>query len=132
MASPTQDGLYLDSEKVRARLERLAKRFPDEAARALYQEAEVEMTEAKRRTPVDTGALRGSGHVERPDVGLSNISVALQFGGPAAPYALKVHEDLDAFHRVGQAKFLESTLMESRPYMAARIARRLQLDRMLA
>ena len=36
-----------------------------------------------------------------------------------------VHENLDAFHRVGQAKFLESVLVESRPYLAARVARRM-------
>lgn len=126
------DGAELDIAKVRARLERLAARMPTEAARALYAEAEVEMTEAKKRTPVDTGALRSSGHVDPPQTTFSgDVSVTLGFGGPAVNYALKVHEDLEAYHRVGQSKYLESTLMESRPYMAARIARRINLERLL-
>lgn len=128
----TDTGAEVDTVKVRASLDRLASRFPNEVARALYAEAQVEMTEAKRRTPVDTGALRSTGHVDAPDVGIGgDVSVTLGFGGPAAPYAVKVHEDLDAYHKVGQSKFLESTIMESRPYMASRIARRIQLERML-
>lgn len=94
-------------------------------ARALRAEAEIEMTEAKRRTPVKTGALRASGHVEGPIWERDDLYVRLVFGGPAAPYAVRVHEDLEAFHRVGQAKFLESTLMESVPYLARRVAERI-------
>jgi len=125
-------GVEVDTAKVRASLDRLASRFPNEVARALYEEAQIEMTEAKRRTPVKTGALRSTGHVDDPTVSFGgDISVTLGFGGPAAPYAVKVHEDMDAFHRVGQSKYLESVIMESRPYMAARIARRIQLERLL-
>jgi hypothetical protein len=53
--------------------------------------------------------------------------VRMAFGGPAAPYAIKVHEDLEAFHRVGQAKFLESVLLESAPHLAQRVSRRIRL-----
>lgn len=102
-------------------------RLRERAATALYQEAEIEMTEAKKRTPVDTGALRSSGFVEPPVASGDEISVRLGFGGPAAPYAIIVHEDLSALHPVGQAKFLESTILESAPYMAARVAKRLGL-----
>jgi len=120
---------------------------------ALRAEAEIEMTESKRRVPVDTGALRASGHVEGPEgrtrqmlqfgggrssgrgstrfaagpaVG-ADVSVRLVYGGPAAGYAVAVHENVEAFHRVGEAKFLERPLNESAPFMAARIARRLQI-----
>ncbi len=95
------------------------------AGRALREEAEIEMTEAKRRTPVDTGALRASGRVEGPQLAAGDVYVTLSFGGPAAPYALFVHENLDAYHKVGQAKYLESTLNESRPHMASRLAKRI-------
>jgi hypothetical protein len=118
-------------DRVIARLERLAQRFPDEVGNALRAEAEIEMTEAKKRTPVKTGALRGSGHVTGPERSWRDIAVVLSFGGPAAPYAVRVHEDLTAFHRVGQAKFLESVLRESEPYMAARVAHRIDLMRLL-
>lgn len=93
---------------------------------ALLAEAEIEMTEAKKRTPVDTGALRGSGHVGGPFRRNGGIEVVMGFGGPAAPYAIHVHERLDVFHRVGQAKFLESVLLESAPYFPQRVAERIR------
>lgn len=93
---------------------------------ALVAEAEIEMTEAKRRTPVLTGALRGSGHVGGPFVRNGNVEVVLSFGGPAAPYAVSVHERTDVLHRNGQAKFLESVILESAPYLAARVANRIR------
>lgn len=118
---------------VKRRLAALTKSFPEEAGRALRAEAEIEMTEAKKRTPVLTGALRASGHVTGPQARLpfsrAPIEVKLAFGGPAAPYALFVHENLEAFHAVGQAKYLESVLNESAPHMPARIAHRIQMSR---
>jgi hypothetical protein len=94
--------------------------------RAMREEAEIEMTEAKRRTPVDTGALRASGHVEGPDKNGQTFDVTWVFGGAAAPYAIYVHENEEAFHPVGQAKFLESVVNESRSSMAARLAARMR------
>jgi hypothetical protein len=43
--------------------------------------------------------------------------------------AIVQHERIDFFHKVGQAKYLESVLNESRPYMGARIARRVDLNK---
>ncbi len=115
------------ADVVIANLRAIAASMPQQIGRALREEAEIEMTEAKRRTPVDTGALRASGHVEEPQVNGADVSVMLGFGGAAAPYALVVHDNIEAFHPVGQAKFLESTLAESRPFLADRIARRLNV-----
>jgi hypothetical protein len=98
-------------------------------AQALQAEAEIEKTESMRRTPVDTGNLRATHIVTKPEIHGDRVTVRIAVGGPSAPYALRVHEDLQAFHRVGQAKFLESTLKESAPFMATRIARRLQFDK---
>jgi len=120
---------------MKAKIMKLARNFPDEVGRALYQEAQVELTEIKRRTPVDTGNLRASEHVTLPLIvprGESRtISVLIVAGGVAAPYALYVHEDPDAFHKVGQWKFIESVLFESRSYMAIRVAKRISLNRAL-
>lgn len=117
-------------------LRKIAAKFPDRVAAAIYQEAQIEMTEAKRRTPVDTtkdaphpGQLRASGRVHTPVRKGRNISVTMSFGGAAADYAIYVHEILTNFHPVGQAKFLESTLNESRSSMAARIAARVDLNK---
>jgi hypothetical protein len=97
------------------------------AARALEAEAELEMTEAKRRTPVKTGNLKGSGLVHPAQRSGDVWSVVMSFGNAAVTYALKVHEDVNAFHRSGQAKFLESVLLESVPYLAQRVAARLRV-----
>lgn len=115
--------------ELKAALQRLAAEIPQDVARAMYEEAHVERLESMRRTPVDTGALKGSHEVHAPKFGLRDITVDITVGGPSAPYALFVHEDLEAFHKSGQAKFLESTILESAPYMAARIARRVLLSR---
>lgn len=117
------------------KLRQVASKFPDHVAAALYQEAQIEATEMKRRTPVDTrpnaphpGNLRNSIHVEGPDRRGRSISVTIATGAQA-PYAIFVHEDPDAFHPVGQWKFMESVLQESRPHMAARIANRVNLNK---
>lgn len=118
-------------------LKKVADKFPDRVAAALYMEAQIEMTEAKRRCPVDVsrhaphpGQLRNSGRVHEPVRKGRHISVTLSFGGAAIDYAVYVHENPDAFHRVGQWKYLESVLNESRPYMAERIGRRIHLNTM--
>lgn len=112
----------------------IAQRWPERVAAGLYQEAEIEVTEMKKRTPVDTrpnaphpGNLRRSIHVEPPDMSERRISVTVATG-PEAPYAIYVHENPDAFHPIGEWKFMESVLNESRPFMAARVARRIHLD----
>lgn len=92
------------------------------AAAALFREGERIMTVAKGRTPVDTGALRGSGHVVPPETTAAGATVLLGFGGSAAPYAIYVHEDLTARHVVGEAKFLERSVDEARRGMDARLA----------
>jgi hypothetical protein len=117
----------LDSTDVRRRLVTAAHRMPDAAGRAMYEELEIEMAEMKAQTPVDTGALRSTGHVEPPVISGREIRVDLGFGGPAAPYAVIVHEDLDAHHPVGNAKYVERPLLESAPFLPERIGRRLNL-----
>jgi hypothetical protein len=130
-----------------AKLKEIAAKFPDRVAAAIYLEAQIEMTEAKRRTPVSPtaaefkamgrsmpkglvpGTLRASGSVAEPVRSGRNISVTLSFGGAAIDYAIVQHERLDFHHTTGQAKFLESVLNESRPHMNARIAARIHLDK---
>lgn len=115
--------------KMKATVRNIRTKYPDFVARAIYTEAQIEMTEMKRRTPVDTDTLRSSGFVEEPVRTPRKIYVVLGFGGAAKAYAIYVHEDLEAFHKVGQAKFAESVLQESAPHMAQRIATRVHLDK---
>jgi hypothetical protein len=121
----------LDTQNIRAKIARLQRTLPDEVGRAIRVEAEIEATECKRRTPVDTGNLRASIHVEGPTTEPGGaVSCAIVAGGPAAPYAVHVHENMDAYHAVGQAKFIEEPLRESAPFLPARIAKRLR-DRLM-
>ena len=124
------------------KLKAIAQKFPKHVASGIYVEAQIEMTEAKRRCPVSPlpapsgvvpGTLRASGQVGDPEFEGKNISVTLSFGGPgsgAEDYAIVQHENLEFVHTTGQAKWLESTLDESAPHMGARIANRIHLDKL--
>jgi hypothetical protein len=116
-------------------LKRLAREFPDDVVSALYYEAQIEVTEMKRRTPVDTtddaphpGNLRNSIHAEEPTRGWRIISVTIATGQQAL-YAFYVHENPDVIHPIGQWKFMESVLNESRAWMGQRIAARVHFNR---
>jgi hypothetical protein len=63
---------------------------------------------AQDLTPVRTGALRASAFTEAESG--SNPSVIVGF---EEEYAIYVHENLEANHDVGQAKFLEQPLKEN-------------------
>jgi len=64
--------------------------------------------ESQKLVPVDTGALRASAklRVEGPP-GHPDVTISYEM-----PYAVHVHEDLEAFHNNGQAKYLEEPARE--------------------
>lgn len=120
-----------------ARLRAFAAKFPDRVGAALRVETEIETTEVKKRTPVYVGPtgpgkpvpglLRASVHAEGPfRRGNRTIYCRIVAGGAAGAYAIPQHENLWYFHRVGEAKYMESVVMESRNYIAARVAARLK------
>jgi hypothetical protein len=112
-----------------ANLQQLARDAPRVMKKAVYEFAQTEMTEMKRLVPVDTGALRASGHIEQPVAHADGrITCTLGFGGTAVDYAVPVHEDLEAFHRVGQAKYVEQPLAESAAHFADRVAASVKRD----
>jgi hypothetical protein len=117
---------FKGTEEIQRRLTEYAHRIPNICGEALREEAEIEKTESMQRTPVDTGALRSSHTVSAPIFRGREVSVIIGVGGPSAPYAVIVHEDEDAFHAVGEAKFLQSTILESKPFMARRLANRIR------
>lgn len=74
-----------------------------------YEAAKRVLDWARDEVPVDTGSLRDSGKIERTANGYKVI-----FGtgknrktGKPIDYATIVHEDEDAFHEIGNAKYLE-------------------------
>ena len=132
-----------------ARLESIAGAAPSEAARALYEEANLVMTVSKERCPVapDGGTLRASGTVDEPVVEGRDISVRLSYGGAASDYALAVHEHPSEHSphswKVAEAegrgihwnaagtgpKFLEGPVQEARAHLGERLADRIDLNR---
>lgn len=81
----------------------------DACGKGLYRFGEKIMSESKDRyVPVDTGTLKRSGRVDRPEISGDNVSVKLSYGGAAQAYALVQHERTDFHHPHGQAKYLET------------------------
>jgi hypothetical protein len=126
------DEFLLGADDMIKRFRNIANNLPGEAKRALYEEAQVIMIDAKRMTPVEYGTLKGSGRVATPVVNAREISVQLSFGGPAAGYAIYVHENLQANHpRGGQAKFLETAVLNAASFLPQRLVSRIALNRLL-
>jgi hypothetical protein len=112
-----------------ATLQQLESRAPYAAAVLLKDFVETQViAPAKELVPVDTGALRSTLQASEPIIAGTKISVEASAGGPAAPYALSVHENPRSgktggkspsgksyrnWARTGEWKFLE------RPALAA-------------
>ena len=81
--------------------------FKEEVARDVLPEAtrgvgaEVKRDVDARRVPVASGALRRSGVITT-----DGKRTKVTYGGPSAPHALVVHEDLTAQHAHGEARYL--------------------------
>lgn len=116
-------------EQVQRRLQHVADTTARSLAAALTVEAEAIMGKSKEIVPVDTGALRSTGHVQPPETAGAQVTVEMGYGGPAAPYAVFVHERVELRHNPPtQAKFLEQPALEAIPGMAERVAARIRPD----
>jgi hypothetical protein len=109
------------------KLQNIARKFPIQVGNALFEELDtVEKPESMARTPIQTGDLRDSHKTRGPVIRRNYIKCWIEVGGGRVDYAIRVHEDLEAFHPAGQAKFLESTLRESSPFILRRVANRVK------
>ena len=105
--------LFGDEELVNA-LKAGKEDTPQAIAQAIYEEANVIFAKSQVLVPVDTGVLRGSGGVSAPQMGSQGYFVDIFYGGPAASYALYVHEIIGNYHNPPtQAKYLEQPVMEA-------------------
>lgn len=136
--------------KVSVKLPHWRIKDPDEVLKAvagtLYKEATNIMADSKENyVPVDTGNLRSSGIVDLPKLTNNRVVVELGYGGPAAPYALAVHENPWAgntggvspsgkryrrWSQVGQWKYLEIPFREALVYLDRLVARSVAKARM--
>lgn len=91
-------------------------------ADALYLEAELIMTDSKQNyVPVDTGVLRNSGTVTKPVITNKSVEVTLGYGGPAADYAVVVHEYPPSVGQ-GKNKYLSRPLNKAERGLVTRVA----------
>jgi hypothetical protein len=97
-------------------------------AKGLYSEANIAFNESQILVPVDTSALKGSGHVTLPQITHEAVEVTIAYGGPATSYAIYVHERIYApsgkkvYHRPPtRAKFLETPAKRRTKGMANRL-----------
>lgn len=113
------------------RIYNLIRALPDEIANALMIETAIDMKEMQNRTPVKTGDLKASATIQGPVVVGHEIFTNIVFGTDLT-YAIYVHENLEANHpNGGQAKFVESVVLESAGTWSSRVSGRIQLERLL-
>ena len=119
-------------DKVIKKLKGVPDAVDKEFAKTLFTELEEVAGRSKESfVPVDTGALRGTLHVTTPIISRGNkVFSSIAAGGPSAPYALAVHENLSPSVRWSVPgtgpKYIETPLNEAIP----RIKR--ELDRAIA
>lgn len=121
---------FKGGDAVMRALRLLGEKSPDAMGKALYQEGNDILREAKVLTPVDTGVLKGSAFVNLPEVSGAAVSVTLGYGQAAKEYAELQHEELSYYHKPPtQAKFLEQPFHEAvNNGMEQRIAYKLQQE----
>ena len=109
-------------QSIRKLFSNIDKSLPDtkDIVRALDLSAESIITEAKLRTPVDHGLLKASYSKDIDDHNSDkNIKVTISNN---QEYAVYVHENLEAFHKVGEAKFLENAVNEKKQSVKKRLS----------
>jgi len=98
----------VDLPKTTKILQQFGKKARFEFGRALFNRGEDILKESTELVPVKTGNLKSNKLVSKPNFKAEIPIVEVGYGGPAAPYALRVHEE-----HASQSKFLE------RPFNAA-------------
>lgn len=108
----------VDSAKFERQLLELARRYPEAAATATYQEGQALLGDSKQEVPVQYGTLRRSGYVDSPT---DDGKVVVGYG---TNYALPVHER-QAHHEVGKWKFLIDPMLRRVAGYKERMAKRI-------
>ena len=117
-------------EDLNRRILNLIRALPEEIKSAMITEETGTLELAQSRTPVKTGDLKTSGHLGDYQVSGYESSIPIIFGTELT-YAIYVHENLQAHHDVGQAKFLETAVLDRISGKSQRVAANIQLGRLL-
>jgi hypothetical protein len=95
-----------------AACQKSVERLRQRALAGMNEFAQMTMGNAQERCPKLTGDLAASGKAEPAVISGDIITVLMGF---SMDYAVYVHENLDAFHPNGEAKFLERAMLEMEP-----------------
>ena len=125
----TRKDFYINTKEIEILADAIARipnHMPNLLEKSIYEEANVIFNESQKLVPVDTGALRASGFVHAPKKENDRVFVRVTYDGPAAHYALYVHENLYARHDAPtQAKYLETPLYRQVPVLIKNLATRI-------
>lgn len=110
----------MNVNQLNARLRTWSEKTQRKALTGLLQGGHEIVATSVRLTPKDTGNLRRQQSAEILDSNTVFIFVD-------AEYAMRVHEDLEAYHRVGQAKYLETAVNQERRKVLELAAKAAQL-----
>lgn len=81
-------------EEVKTKLDNAESGVIPAVAKELHKQGEKVIGDSKKNyVPVATGTLKNTGHVKLPKFKTDGVIISLGYGGPAAPYALDVHEN---------------------------------------
>lgn len=96
------------------------------AEMALTEEAQVIFARSQRLVPVRHGILKASGMVSRAKSEGSDMHVDITYGGPAATYAMWVHELNHRHEAPTQRKYLQRPVEERTPNIPRNMAKRIE------
>ena len=125
--------MLIGQEKLAARLQVLDKEMTQKTADALQKAGGEIIRIAIPKTPIATGELRARSFNEGPlQEGDKHTQVVgyEKFAGDwdkDNAYAVQVHEDKEAKHKVGEAKFLEHAVQETESYLLKYLAKEMKL-----
>ena len=109
--------------QVEANIQRIIKENWNDAKKALRQEGNIILNDSIKQTPVEFGDLRRSGTVEEVKETKKEYVIAIGYN---TTYAAAVHENLNAHHTVGKAKYLEDPLLARAPKISRSVAKRVK------
>jgi len=89
--------------QIKNALTQVKKEHEKKKRKALTRIGVIVKADSVKLTPIDTSNLRGSAYIDVD--GSKSV-----FIGYTAYYAVYVHEDLEAYHEVGEAKFLDKAI----------------------
>lgn len=125
---------WTGDKELKRKLERAIDEMPKELRKAVQAVVQPIFEVTQQRVPVKDGDLKATGRMtvfvspKRDEIGARIV-----YGGPEAPYARRVHEDLEAEDKGdGRGpKFVERPVHEAKPRLGTDLAREIDLRRVV-